>query len=113
MVTSYTLGGNPETVYVPDPLVVVERLAPVAVLVTEIVAPVTKAPDGSVTVPMIVPVSVCEKAGSETKASKARTAANRVKARMMRFLLVQQPRVDTTALREEKVSLVNNYEIYE
>jgi hypothetical protein len=73
VVTSYVPGGTSGTMYCPCLLETVVRVLFVAESVTVMVAPVIKAPLGSVTVPMIVPLLVAW--------PKARPALRGVKAR--------------------------------
>jgi len=88
--TSYGPGGKSEIKYVPAELVVVVRTVPVAVFLAVTAAPATTAPDGSVTVPLIIPVSVWQNMRGETTAIRVSSAANLARACIVRSLLREE-----------------------
>src|SRR5579864_5691649 len=69
-------------VYAPELLVVTLRVAPVPTDFVVTVAPLTTAPLGSVTVPVIVPVSLCPNTYTEQRARTLRKHSNFVIAFM-------------------------------
>jgi hypothetical protein len=64
--------------YEPELLVVAVREAPVFTSVAVTLAPETIAPEGSVTVPLICPVSAWPKTKDETTNRSARIASTRI-----------------------------------
>jgi len=73
--------------YKPDPAVV-ERVAAVPSLVSVTFAPPTTAPEGSVTVPVMEPVSTCAWSGPTLSAARTATAKmlRRIQANDCRFM---------------------------
>src|SRR5579864_5294583 len=69
-------------VYAPELLVVALRTAPVPTDLAVTVAPLTTAPLGSVTVPVIVPVSLCPNTYTEQRARTLKKHSNFVMAFM-------------------------------
>src|SRR5882762_4217802 len=63
---SYVLAGRSAKTYSPCEDVFTVRVSPLAGLLTVTSAPATTAPEGSVTVPRIVPVTFCAADGSDT-----------------------------------------------